>query len=394
MREESNFLSLHNTRTEASGTSVAMLPSQYQVRRRSGSEDEYDDGGFGNRPSRGGLASHQRPVGMQQPPLGLTGVICDSKTIAIPNRGSLHYTVFRPRHLRIKPPLVCIAGGPLLPCIYLQPLVHQITDRSVIFFDAIGCGQSKLLLGHAPKERSHIPPVSAANIPDMVNDFALLMRHLKVKDFHLLGHSFGGIIAYEWAKSHQAKLKQEPKANFCGSLILVSTPVSISAAMQNSVNLQDALREEHAGSSSIDVDNTSEVMAEFARIHECRLDPLPLPLQQAFMGVFFSASKGLAAVQHYNALQPDTRISSTDDSNIGFPETLIIRGEYDFVSTECQCDWVDILGSDVQFETVGNSAHYSMLENEDEFAEIVRRFLPDPPEEDMIVLPNGVKVRR
>ncbi|KAL7559507.1 hypothetical protein ACA910_010319 [Epithemia clementina (nom. ined.)] len=435
------------------------------------------------------LSMMQQQQQQQQPPLGLTGVLCQSQNLSIPNRGILHYTIFRPRNLKYVPPLVCVAGGPLLPCIYLQPIVHLITDRSIVFYDALGCGQSKISTVQQQKQQQQQPAkcklpscldstianpdekptmtASASNenmISDMVQDLTCLIQHLSLPHFHLLGHSFGGIVAYEFLKQQQQQQQQQQSSlgsgprevsgsssSNCLSLTLVSTPVSIAQAIQHSHKLQAELRQKHPEGS--DVDNNEAVLAEYAKQHECRLEPIPLPLQQALFGVFSSTSKGLAAVHNYSALpqhsndsntseaedtRKETNLNSTgddknkdphnsnDSNNVEaevtsiennekttgsdnvieteapcggnhadslFPPSLVIRGEHDFVSTECQEAWKHLLGHhQVQFVTIPNSAHYAMLENEDAFASALRSILHDPPAQ-YITLPNGVQVR-
>ena len=105
----------------------------------------------------------------KQPPLGITGVLCVNRTIEIAGRGTLHYTIYRPRMLQQQqqqqtavppppavrnkcnispqqhntnpqlsllvgrlptpnPPLICVAGGPGMPCQYLTSLVHTVPD--------------------------------------------------------------------------------------------------------------------------------------------------------------------------------------------------------------------------------------------------------------------------
>jgi pimeloyl-ACP methyl ester carboxylesterase len=243
--------------------------------------------------------SNQQPQ-HQQPPLGLTGVLCDSHRLIIPNRGSLHYTIFRPRQIgpQHKPPVVCVPGGPVLPSNYLQSIVYTVTDRSVILYDPIGCGQSPSVLDTSVSSStvsSLTLTVSSASattdtdtntntnmttnvvVQEQVSDLKYLLDHLPCQTFHLLGHSFGGILVYEYLKleavaeaEHEDEVEQQtasveketeveeelstevdspldtattksttkskstksasarsPKKKECCSVILASTPVSI-----------------------------------------------------------------------------------------------------------------------------------------------------------------------
>ena len=58
----------------------------------------------------------------------------------------LCYKVYRPDELlsSTKAPIVVVHGGPSIPCDYLFPLLDFIEDRTIIFFDQIGCGKSSI----------------------------------------------------------------------------------------------------------------------------------------------------------------------------------------------------------------------------------------------------------
>ena len=103
---------------------------------------------------------------------------------------SLAYTVFRPRQLLDdrKPTLIVCHGGPSIPSNYLLPIVNGVTDRAVVFYDMWGCGKSS-----RPSRLTNTP----FSIPKMVEHLQGLIKHWKVTKFHLYGHSFGGILAYE-----------------------------------------------------------------------------------------------------------------------------------------------------------------------------------------------------
>lgn len=89
------------------------------------------------------------------------------------------------------PPLVVLHGGPSVPSNYLRPLEDVVTDRSILFYDQLGCGKSD-----EPKETSFY------SIPLAVNDLIQLLQEVGVSEqgFHLYGQSFGGILAFEYLK--------------------------------------------------------------------------------------------------------------------------------------------------------------------------------------------------
>jgi pimeloyl-ACP methyl ester carboxylesterase len=157
--------------------------------------------------------------------------------------------------------------------------VYTVTDRSVILYDPIGCGQSVLdtSLSSSSISSSTTSASSAASenttnlvVQEQVSDLKYLLDHLPCPKFHLLGHSFGGILVYEYLKlvaavaadaeiqaslhnmeeevevsaeadnpldnastnsttksSRTTSASRSPKKKECCSVILASTPVSI-----------------------------------------------------------------------------------------------------------------------------------------------------------------------
>jgi proline iminopeptidase len=290
----------------------------------------------------------------------MTGVLCDSKAVTVPSRGKLQFTVFRPRNLQAKPALVCIAGGPLLASSYLNPIVHGVTDRSVVLYDAIGCGSS---------QPARVSYTDASEIGAMVQDFSIMMDQLACADFYLLGHSFGGLIAYEYVKR---QLKVGGSTCLCRGVILVSTPVSLEASRINSKRLMREIEDEFDAS-----DDMQAVKQAFHQRHECRVTPTPLPLQTAVMN-----SPMLSQQQRHQHSYQATGDSANSDTvtshqRINVP-LLVLRGEHDFCPEDACREWLSLFNeSSSTYVTLAGCSHYSMLENDSMFASVVASFLLD-----------------
>lgn len=299
------------------------------------------------------------------PPIGITGVLCDSHTIPIGNRGRLHYTVFRPRHLTYKPPLICVAGGPFLPSQYLTPLVHLVTDRSIVVYDTIGCGQS-------PREGPPASESATEVVNHMIEDLSTLVKVLGCTEYHVFGHSFGGLVVYEYLRRQGHDNKQ------CRSAILASTPASVAGCEHQCAELLQQIREELG---ELDADRATEV---FRKRYECRVDPIPLPLHQSLqMAGFSSSATGLRMVRDY---------AVETECPAHFPPTLVLRGQYDFVTNDDCQTWAKRIGSQSTCITVAGCAHYGMVENEDLFGGVLTSHLQqhDPPAKPL-VFPNWGK---
>jgi proline iminopeptidase len=330
-----------------------------------------------------------------QPPFGLTGVVCASHTLTLPH-GTLQYTIYRPRYLKLRPPLVCVAGGPLLPSTYLSPLLHLVVDRSIVLFDAVGCGQSMStrVSGHRNQGTTTTKKTTTADaiklssssssyelVADMVLELSELLKALASSDYYLLGHSFGGVVAYEYLKSQQRydgdNNNNNIKVSACRGVILASVPWSVPDCHRHCQELLNEIRTE-LGDSDIEHDDVAQA---FRQRYECRVQPLPFPLQQAFQsaGYTFSSTRniaaGLQAVHDYVVQLPDTLQQRP------LPPALILRGQYDFITMEMCQTWSTAFASSSQCVTLADCSHYGMVEHEEMFGSAVTAFLQelDPP---------------
>jgi pimeloyl-ACP methyl ester carboxylesterase len=431
-----------------------MLPLQYTNHSASRSRSSSN--------SRGSATSSSRPPSSHSatrappPPLGITGVLCQSRTVDVPGRGTLHCTIYRPRMLhssvtapalhrpdcatttttatavlakipRPRPPLVCVSGGPGMPCQYLSSLVHMVADRAVILYDHLGCGQSSRNHAIAQNYSNEPKETTGSYLNDTVRDLAILIETILPVDssYHLFGHSLGGIIAYQYLQIPQRPTTRPPRQ--CLSFVMASTPTSIAASHASSQALlkeiysemQPSTSDEPNAASGLDDakgnnarDNTDDdddddddesgassvrraARSEFQLRHECRTTPMPLPLQQSMEGLQRQASQHDVASQQ-RELQSYVAEPWSPDAPPP-PPLLIMRGQHDFITEENMRRWTVLLAEhnciqsattsastrpirvapSSQFVTLANCSHYSMAENEDLFGSVLISFLHD-----------------
>lgn len=289
-------------------------------------------------------------------------IICASsgeKAIATLN---LSYTIYRPDliHSTEKKPLLFIHGGPGIPSDYLQPMAETLKGRCLIFYDQIGCGNSS-----RPKD------ISSYSIQNTVDDLEHLVKHLKLQQFHLYGHSFGAIVVYEYSKrlsegtTHLYNDAQDELSPKLLSIILCSAPSNLQKVEDDTKILMRSLKprsDSDASESSMEESmdgSKSDDCALFQKNFVCRTTngALPQPLYQAYSkkGDIW---EGTDVIIDY-AAQPPSECAST------LPPTLLLRGEYDFVSERFAFEeWKRILNHDsVDCQTLTSCSHYSMLEN-------------------------------
>jgi len=164
-------------------------------------------------------------------------------------------------------PIVLLHGGPGMPSYYLEPFEALADERPVIFYDQLGCGRSDLT-----------PDPSCYTLASFVADLHTLTDALGLRTFHLLGHSWGGMLALAYTASSPERV---------ASLVLSSPLVDVAAWCEDAADLVQRLPEsvrrgiEDSGSEpGIPSPAYRAAEAEFYRRHFCRLDPWPETLQR------------------------------------------------------------------------------------------------------------------
>lgn len=172
----------------------------------------------------------------------------------------------------MKLPLVCLAGGPGVPWGYLAPLDALAEGRRVVYYDQLGCGRS---------DKPEDPDLWTVDL--FVEGHGDVMKALGLTNYHLLGQSWGGMLAMEYALMEPADV---------ASLVLASSPCSIpqweaETGMLRSrlpAQVQETLsRNEEAGTT--DSQEYEEAMLSFYTRHVCRLVPWPDYIAEAFEGI-------------------------------------------------------------------------------------------------------------
>jgi L-proline amide hydrolase len=239
-----------------------------------------------------------------------------------------------------KVPVVVLHGGPGVPSNYLLPLADH-SDRSLLFYDQLGCGQS---------DRPDNEDLYSIDL--FLNDFVQLLDEFAFDGgFHLYGQSFGGILAFEY-------LKRERPEN-CLSVTLSSTPTSVPQVEAEANRLMQTLIMDAGG----EEDNMEEA---FRKAHQCQTPVKPQPLIDAYAlaGTIFH---GTQAIPDYQATLED------DDSERVDVPALIMRGEKDFVTPDCVKGWDGLFGECKIVELEG-CAHHGLLEQPDLYAKTLESF--------------------
>ena len=258
-------------------------------------------------------------------------------------------------------PLVTLHGGPGCPHDYLEPLSALADEREVVFYDQLGCGRSD-----APDDDS------LWALDRFVEELGAVLATVERKPVHLLGHSWGTMLALEYALAHPGEI---------ASLVLDSPCVSMRRVRDDMERLKAELPDEvrHV-IARCEADGTTDSgaygaasMAFYVR-HVCRAQEWPEPLvrSQADWGwatyrtmwgpAEFTPTGNLACYEREDRL-----------AELSVP-VLYLCGRYDEITPESTQAYHERTASSelVVFE---ESAHVKHLEEPERYVAVVRDFL-------------------
>jgi proline-specific peptidase len=190
----------------------------------------------------------------------------------IPFRGyKTWYRVVGEREQSGKYPLICLHGGPGATHDYFGSLeAFAATGRRVILYDQLGWGNS-----------DHIQNPAMWTVELFVEELGVIRQALGLEVVHLLGHSWGGQLAMEYALTQPAGL---------ASLIIAD---SLASAPQWAVEAQRLISQlpettqqvirGHETSGTTDSQEYKEAMKEYSRhFAGGHIDPKPEWVKEAF----------------------------------------------------------------------------------------------------------------
>jgi proline-specific peptidase len=254
----------------------------------------------------------------------------------------------------------------------MEPMeVLAKSNRAVVRYDQIGCGKSSL---------KDIPHDSSMFVVELfVRELETLIAELDLGEYVLLGHSWGGMLAIEFALTQPAGLR---------GLILYSTLASIVEFRVATEKLVATLPEEIQATirrSRITNDTESpEFKAaehEYNRRFVCRLDPLPdcVQLSEAALASDNEVYKVMAGGSEFDSGGAMTPLENWDVrprlKEISVP-TLCISGEFDEATPEVMGTVANGI-SGAEWFLVPGASHSSHLEAPDLFYPVVEDFLND-----------------
>ncbi len=257
-------------------------------------------------------------------------------------------------------PLIAVHGGPGVTDHreygdWLDPLsdTHQ-----VVLYDLRGCGQT----GDSPEQTySH---------DEFVSDLDVLRAHLGFERFAVLGTSYGGFIAQEYALRHGDRLTH---------LILQDTAASMEAegeAKQNALDSGlpgidlDMLQRLFTGQTRSD-DDLRQAMTAIMPLYRATPDP-EADARDLAQTIFRHRTHNYAFSCNLPNFDLRDRLK-----NITVP-TLVVCGRHDWITPPAQSEFLAANIPGARFMMFEHSGHQPMIEENEEFIVLVCEFLASP----------------
>lgn len=259
--------------------------------------------------------------------------------------------------------LLLLNGGPGLPCDYLRDAHAWLKDKDyrVVTFDQLGTGAS---------DRPDDPALWT--ITRYVAEVETVRQALDLGRVHLLGHSWGGWLAIEYAIHHPQALK---------SLILENTAADIPHLTSELDRLRAAL-----GSETVAMMQRFEALGQLdhpqyqAAItllnyrHVCRLDQWPAPVQRSLgdwnMGPY-GTIQGPNEFLYTGNLKDWNRLKEMADFNM---PVLITTGQHDELTPACAMRMQLAVGH-AELQVFRNSSHMPFYEEPEAYFPVLLDFL-------------------
>ncbi len=261
-------------------------------------------------------------------------------------------------------PLLVLHGGPGVPHDYLEPLAGLANERPVVFYDQLGCGNSD-----RPTD------MSLWTIERYVEELAQVRAALGLERVHILGQSWGSMLAVDYM------LRRKPDGVV--SLTLAGPALSMSRWIADAdawlaelpPETQRIIREAEA-SGDYESQAYQDAMAEYYKLHVCRMDPWPDCVQRAL-----SAEKMGKAAYEYMCGPSEFTINGTLKDyeradrlkEITVP-TLFVCGRYDEATPETT-EFYHRMMPGSEFAVIEEASHFCHVEQAEAFNRVVGEFL-------------------
>jgi L-proline amide hydrolase len=220
-------------------------------------------------------------------------------------------------------PLLCLHGGPGATWHHMEPYAALADERPVVFYDQLGCGNSTVTAPHDP----------AMWTTDLYRrEVDVVRQALGLDRCHVIGHSWGGMLAMLYAVSRPAGLE---------SVVVQSSPASVPFWLGELQQLRaelptevDEVLRRHEEAGTVDSEEYMAAAMVFYDRHVCRVRPWPDFVQRTFDGLAASPEvyNTLNGPSEFHVIGPLKDFDIEDRLHLVEAPTLFFCGEFDEVT--------------------------------------------------------------
>lgn len=258
-------------------------------------------------------------------------------------------------------PLVLLHGGPGAPSHYLNPLEQISEDRPVIFYDQLGAGRSD-----RPTD------TTLWRVDRFVDELAQLRSALGLDEVHILGHSWGAMLAMDYMLTEPDGVK---------SIIFASPSLNVKRWTDDAKRLLTALPDEtqsvieqHETAGTTDDPEYQQAVMDYYGLYLTRSDPWSPHLEAAFENFnteIYGLMWGLSEFTANGTLRDYNREDVLPSIDI---PVLFTAGRYDEATPETLQHFHNLVPNS-EIAIFENSAHMTMLDEPKAYADAIREFL-------------------
>ncbi|MCP4383120.1 MAG: proline iminopeptidase-family hydrolase [Hyphomicrobiales bacterium] len=259
--------------------------------------------------------------------------------------------------------LLCLNGGPGLPCDYLREPHAWLADHGyrVIAYDQLGCGKSD-----RPDD------VSLWNVPRYVEELDRITRALDLPGMHLLGHSWGTFLAADFALTFPGRTKTMILADGAGDIPhLVSELDRLRAALgPETVEMM----QRHEAEGTLDHPEYKAAIEILNYRHVCRLDTWPAPLNRSLDDWNMDVYGTMQGPNEFTFTGNYKDWSRLADMHRVTEPVLVVCGMHDELTPACSMRLHHALPNST-IKVFKNSSHMPFYEEPDKYFETLLAFL-------------------
>jgi proline iminopeptidase len=259
--------------------------------------------------------------------------------------------------------VLCLNGGPGLPCDYLREPHACLADHGyrVVAYDQLGCGES---------DRPSDP--SLWTIERYALEVETVREALGLGRVHLLGQSWGGWLSIEYGVTFPRSLKTVILEDTCGDMPhLVGELERLRAALGPETV---AMMQQHEAEGTLDHPEYQAAITILNYRHVCRLKEWPAPLHRSLEGWnmdIYRTMQGPNEFLYTGNLKNWNRVS--DMHRITAP-ALITVGKYDELTPACALRMKHALPA-AELVVFPNSSHTPFYEEPEAYYAVLLDFL-------------------